>query len=334
MRFLYNKKLLARPDERPLGRLVREYGAAVWLTILLGVMALPTRAAELSAQQLGRYPMLGATVVGKRVVGVGEFGMIVSSADNGRRWTRLTTPTEETLTDVFFVEDGNGWAVGHHGTILHSADGGKNWIVQTPDKSAVDPLLGVFFIDARHGFAVGAFGLLLETSDGGKIWRNRDVGQGEMHLKAVGGDKEGRLYIAGETGSVLISSDHGATWVRTETGYKGSLWRVLVPGPESVLVFGMRGTVFRSDDKGRSWSSVETGTKAGLSAGVALTPKNIVLAGAEGTVLASRNGGRSFTAVQIDDRRGIAAAAATSSGSVLLLGRITPTTYTLTLQTP
>ena len=323
-------ELLPRgPEGEQLGRLTQELVLAILLAILIGFPPLKAIAAELSIQELGRYPLLGAAAVGKQIIVVGEFGIIASSSDAGRQWTRLKALTEETLTDVYFADELNGWVVGHHGTILHSADGGKSWIVQSPDKDALDPLLGVFFTDARHGLAVGAFGLLLETGDGGKTWSKRDIGQGEMHLKTIGGDKEGRMYIAGETGTVLVSSDSGSTWTRVETGYKGSLWGVLVVGPDSVLMYGMRGTVFRSDNRGRSWSLVETGTKAGLSAGVALTSTSIVLAGAEGTVLESRDAGHSFTTVQLNDRRGIAAAALASSGSVILLGRISPTTYTL-----
>jgi len=286
-------------------------------------------ASPISAQMLRTYPLLSAAVVGKRVVAVGEWGVVMTSTDSGEQWQRQPSPSEETLTALYFADERVGWVAGHHGTILHTKDGGSNWVKQTPDTSAVDPLLGVYFSDLQHGYAVGAFGLLLETKDGGQSWQKRDVGQADMHLKAIGG-VEGSIYIASEQGKVIRSLDGGATWQVLETGYRGSFWGVLA-NKSSVIVYGMRGTVYRSDNQGQTWEKSVTNTTVGLSAGVALSENNIVLAGAEGMVIESQDGGRNFSAFPLSDHSANNTAVALSPSSVLLLGRSVPHIYKLSV---
>ncbi len=307
-----------------------------WLLILSMLCVAPSLAwakeiwpKEIPAQDLRMYPVYDAVAVGKRIIAVGEWGLILTSADGGQKWALQQAPTEETLTEVRFIDESSGWAVGHHGTILKTTDGGATWTARTPDMQASDPLLGVYFADKEHGFTVGSFGFLLETKDGGKTWQKRDIGQGDMHLKAINGSPDGNIYIAGEQGKVLRSSDHGANWKLLQTGYKGSFWGVLVTD-KAVLLHGMRGTIYLSENRGQSWTKIASNTTVGLIAGVALSPSTIVLAGAEGTVLQSTDGGRSFTAASLADHSPINTAVPLSSSSALLLGRSVPNVFKLT----
>ncbi len=288
-------------------------------------------AKEIASADLRTYPVFDAVAVGKRIVAVGEWGGILTSVDGGQKWTLQQAPSEETLTTIRFIDENTGWAVGHHGTILKTTDGGVSWVIQTPDLQATDPLLGVYFADKDHGFAVGSFGFLLETKDGGKTWQKRDIGQGDMHLKAINGSPDGNLYIAGEQGKVLRSSDGGASWKTLQTGYKGSFWGVLA-NDKLVLMHGMRGTLYLSENRGQSWTKIPSHTTVGLIAGAMLSPTTIVLAGAEGTVLQSTDGGHSFSATSLSDHSAINAAVPLSASSALLLGRSAPNVYKLTTQ--
>ena len=38
--------------------------------------------------------------------------------------------TRETLVNIAFTNNNQGWIVGWNGTILRSSDGGKNWVEQ------------------------------------------------------------------------------------------------------------------------------------------------------------------------------------------------------------
>lgn len=288
------------------------------------LLVTPIAFAAEPASALAPVLLLDAVAAGGNVVAVGEWGTIVASPDAGRSWTWASSPTENTLTALTFVDSTHGWAVGHNGTVLATTDGGRHWADQTPNAEAVDPLLGVAFLDLTHGFATGHFGLLLETDDGGAHWHARDLGQEDAHLKAVATLPPDRVLITGENGLVLVSADAGQSFTRVATGYDGSFWGVRLLGGDTAVIFGMRGTVFRTVDGGKSWTRVPTGTTAGLSAGCVTSPDTLVLAGSEGTVLVSRDSGASFRPDGLADRRTINALAPAGSGRVLLLGRFPP----------
>jgi photosystem II stability/assembly factor-like uncharacterized protein len=233
-----------------------------------------------------RSVLLAVAHAGKRLVAVGERGIVVLSDDDGRRWRQaVAVPSSVTLTAVRFADARHGWAIGHGGVILHSRDGGEIWHKQADGRSlaaaAVDaagagaveqqraarqladdgpdkPLLDLHFHDKHHGFVVGAYNLCFETHDGGSTWTSvmprLDNPKG-LHLYAIHADG-GTLYIAGEQGLLLRSQDGGKTFVRLTSPYAGSWFSLAVPRPGVVVAAGLRGNIFVSADRGESWAAV------------------------------------------------------------------------------
>jgi len=68
--------------------------------------------------------LLASTCAGKRLVAVGECGMVTLSDDDGATWRQGKVPVSVTLTAVDFATPEKGWAVGHSGVVLHTEDGG------------------------------------------------------------------------------------------------------------------------------------------------------------------------------------------------------------------
>ena len=174
------------------------------------------------------------------------------------------------------------------------------------------PLMDVWFQDKEHGWAVGAFGTLLATEDGGSTWRDdskRLQNPDEFHLNAVTGDGAGRVFIAGEGGTMYRSKDSGLTWEALPIFYQGS-WFGLVyaPDPEVLLVFGLRGNLYRSTDFGESWDVITNDSQATIAGGSADARGRIVLVGAIGTLLQSRDGGLSFDLSTLGDRLNLSSA--------------------------
>ncbi|MEV4782976.1 WD40/YVTN/BNR-like repeat-containing protein [Burkholderia sp. LMU1-1-1.1] len=245
--------------------------------------------------------MLDADRAGKRVVAVGERGVILLSDDDGVTSRQATeVPADLTLTAVAFADERNGWAVGHGGVILHTADAGDHWELQRSDSATDQPLLTVHFRDARHGWAGGLWSLLLATSDGGKTWTNVTLappeGSKKADLNLLKIFASGRqLYIAAERGMVLHSADDGATWQYLATGSKASLWSGAASGAGTLVVGGLGGRMLRSTDGGAHWAAVEAGSASvtqlradgqGLWAGTL-----------DGRLLRSTDDGRSWSAV-------------------------------------
>ena len=88
----------------------------------------------LHLRQPQRAAILATARVGRRVVAVGERGVVLWSDDDGRSWHQAMVPVSVTLTSVSFVGEHVGWAAGHGAVILHTTDGGINWTRQYDGK--------------------------------------------------------------------------------------------------------------------------------------------------------------------------------------------------------
>lgn len=115
--------------------------------------------------------MLDATWAERRIVAVGDHGVVLLSDDQGTSFRQArSAPISAPLTGVAFANAKQGWAVGHWGAILASNDGGETWQIQRLSSEEDRPLFDVHFFNARQGVAVGLWSLVLTTDDGGATW--------------------------------------------------------------------------------------------------------------------------------------------------------------------
>jgi photosystem II stability/assembly factor-like uncharacterized protein len=237
--------------------------------------------------------MLAIARAGQRLVAVGERGIVLLSDDDGRSWQQARVPVSATLTAVQM--DGQRAAA----LALQAEEAGgrasaatRQLVEDGPDK----PFLDLHFENERTGWVVGAYNLALRTDDGGQHWHavmDRLPNPKGLHLYSVQ-TVGNALYIAGEQGLLLRSTDRGAHFEALPTPSKGTYFG-LVAGPQGqLLLYGLRGRAFLSKDGAATWSEVDTGSRASLSAGLALANGGLLLASQAGELLLSRDGGRSF----------------------------------------
>jgi len=276
--------------------------------------------AAVMARLASRTLTLDAFAVDGAYVAVGERGHILISTDGGETWQQQQVPTRTMLTGVFFHDRNLGWVVGHDSAILRTTDGGVTWELVSWAPDDENPFFDVWFSDENNGVVIGAYGGYYETTDGGETWSSRWISEDDWHLHKIARSENGRLYIAGEAGSIYRSDDDGENWVTLPTLYQGSYFGVLPLEGDSVLTFGLRGHLFRSDDAGENWEELETGTVAMLTDGQQLASGTVVITGLGGTVLTSSDGGHTFALHQQANRRGISAAVETGDGALLLVG--------------
>ncbi len=199
-----------------------------------------------------------------------------------------------TLTGVSFADAKRGWVVGHEALIAASSDGGLTWRPQFKGDNAQESFLDVLALDARHVIAVGAYGLFARTSDGGETWNRQKVIEDDYHLNRITRGPSGTLYIAGEHGTLLRSTDGGGNWQAIPAPYEGSFYGVLPLDGQRLLAHGLRGHVYQSDNDGATWVQVPTPQPVLLAAGVRLKGSALVLGGQARGLLISRDAGRSF----------------------------------------
>jgi photosystem II stability/assembly factor-like uncharacterized protein len=304
----------------------------------------------LTKQAISRLLLSDVARAGNRIVAVGDRGYVVFSDSNGESWERAKTPAGVALlTSVHFAEGNTVWATGHDSTILKSTDQGKEWTQAYSSTKDKRPLLDVLFVDANIGFAVGAYGAFYETNDAGKSWSARKVipsapkaaakpvaksvrgkqlevedevekTDEDRHLNAIVKLADGRLFIVGEAGTMLVSSDAGKTWSRVASPYKGSFFGVIQANDGAVVAFGLRGNVYRSADGLKSWSQVNVNTKASMMGATKLADGTIALAGLSGALLVSRDAGASFTPLSSGTIKALSGAVTGGPNSLLVIG--------------
>jgi hypothetical protein len=66
----------------------------------------------------GRYDTFGSQ----------DYSPIYFTMDSGSNWGAQCPYLEQSLNDIYFVDQINGWAVGSGGTILHTTNGGVSFV--------------------------------------------------------------------------------------------------------------------------------------------------------------------------------------------------------------
>lgn len=319
------------------------------------VVDLLDRPARISSRA-DRSVLLAVGRADRRLVAVGEMGILLLSDDNGATWRQVKVPTSVTLTNVRFVSANVGWVVGHGAVILHTRDGGETWARQLDgrqaaqldvdaarvrvaagdpagDRALVDaerqlkdgpdkPLLDVHFFDERNGLVVGAYGLIFATDDGGKTWRSlkqrldNPKGRHLYGIHAIGA----KVHVVGEQGALYRSIDGGGTFSEIRTPYVGTYFGALTALQGEIIVYGLRGNAFRSSDDGVSWQKVDLGLPVTLTSGVRLADGVLALVDETGRVLQSRDGGQSFKAMPVPQPSPFTGIIQAADGSLVLSG--------------
>jgi photosystem II stability/assembly factor-like uncharacterized protein len=113
------------------------------------------------------------------------------------------------LTDVYFVDDDEGWVTTYHpfhdtAAIIHTTDGGETFEVQT----TILPCNAIWMRNGQEGYAGGQSGLIYKTTNGGQNWN--------FHGTIVNTVMGISFPVTVDTGTV--SGLWGSIWGITQTG--------------------------------------------------------------------------------------------------------------------
>ena len=134
---------------------------------------------------------------------VGEFGIILKTADGGRTWTAQRAGEDlPQLYAIVFTDPATGWAVGQVGSLIHTTDGGATFsaIQATPEDLFSIAIAGL------NGVVVGNHTLLM-THDGGRNWLAGTRLPGGIWLNQVVLDSA-RAIAVGAGGTILSLNLH------------------------------------------------------------------------------------------------------------------------------
>lgn len=284
-------------------------------------------------------PVLRIARCGRRLVAVGERGVVLLSDDDGQGWQQASVPVSVTLTGVQFTSPQRGFAIGHGGVVLRTDDAGQTWrrlldgrripaLLGSPeatrqaDADGPDkPWLALHFTDDANGIVVGAFGMALETADGGQTWRSfaeRLANPRALHLYAVHRHDD-RVWIAGEQGFYAVSSDAGHRFSTLTPPYRGSFFALCPLDDDSVLLGGLRGTLLRHDG-GDQFRALAPASSQGVVQLLRLQPQaskpqSLALVDQSGRLFTARLADPQFTPVALSPARTWLAVAQAADGA-------------------
>jgi len=103
------------------------------------------------------------------------------------------------------------------------------------------------------------------------------------------------VIAVGENGTILRTTDAGASWHTVPSGTDQVLHHVQSHGPDLAVILGNSGTALKSTDGGTSWSPLSTGTTKSLFGMYYFDQEHWVVVGQAGLSMETRNGGATFS---------------------------------------
>jgi photosystem II stability/assembly factor-like uncharacterized protein len=220
-------------------------------------------------QQTGTLAWLHAIYfVGETGWAGGANGTILGTHDGGETWAQLPKPTQDSIRDIYFSDQKNGW-------MLCDRD-------QFKLKSATE---------------IPSY--LLRTNDGGRSWRRIEISgnDGQAKLVRFAFTRDGGAWLLGEAGTLLKSVDNGETWKRQPLSTKFLLLSADFLSPDLGWIVGAGVTIMQTTDGGNTWRSdsiAERVTRGRFNSAAFVDPKFGWVVGDAGRVYATVDGGRTW----------------------------------------
>lgn len=284
---------------------------------LLILFSFNVSAATWSRQTSGTLGWLHAVFFLDRKTGwaVGSKGSLLTTVDGGMTWKIQPRPTEDSLQDVYFSNEENGWLVCEANIyelktseaprtyLLHTEDGGATWEkvdINGDDKrwGNVDTrLTRVIFSRGGHGWVFGEAGTAYTTSDAGKTWKRVQLPTRYLLLGGAFVDND-RGWLVGAGATILQTSDGGDTWHLSRLGDMRGVRFTSASFVDNRLgwAVGTGGRILRTVNGGRTWQEQTSGVTIDLLDVKFLNDLEGWAVGAGGTVIRTFDGGLHWSA--------------------------------------
>jgi photosystem II stability/assembly factor-like uncharacterized protein len=235
----------------------------------------------------------------------GDGGLVLHTEDGGRRWVRQNVATGESVNDIYFRNEENGYLLAAT-QIFNTEDGGASWQVSTrflPQTfgGAEPDLYSVRFTSKKRGWIVGSLsrgqnvvdGLVLFTDNGGASWQRQPIPVRDelIHLD-FDGDRRG--WIVGNGGRILYTRDGGETWALQTSGTTAALYHVDFQGGDDGWAVGERGTILRTQNGGQTWRVMPSPVHSTLLSVKFVNGDEGWIVGRGGIILRSDDGGQTW----------------------------------------
>ncbi len=212
-------------------------------------------------------------------------------------WERVVHRTEFTLWDVAFADSLRGSIVGDYGVIMRTTAGGNSWTQQlSSDQFA---FRNIHYFDDSTGVAAGFRGTFHRTTDAGASWTRIPLPDDRTYpgMAVVGGT----VWLSGEEGRILKSTDRGSTWTTLESGVDVMLGSISFADAHHGWCASVQRTLLHTSDGGTTWKEQPLDSFLPVSTVCARTPQECWLAGYHGLLMRTTDGGANWQRIPAYD---------------------------------
>ena len=202
----------------------------------------------------------------------GEHGVLFRTDDRGATWTTLSSGTYETINDIYFLDDANGWIVGDGGFLKATADSGNTWTFVPTPLFGFNNLQSLDFQGTLglNPYLVGEFGSAQYSTNYGANWWAISTGTGETINRVRFGTFNAGL-MAGDSGFIYRSYDGGGNWTHDASPVAVDLFGIAYASDTTAFICGDSGVILRSNI---DISSVQQHETSSFSTSVYPNPTN------------------------------------------------------------
>tara|TARA_R110002110_G_scaffold105212_1_gene264716 strand:- start:7395 stop:8342 length:948 start_codon:yes stop_codon:yes gene_type:complete len=211
------------------------------------------------ANPVRRFDMFQAAAQGAGlIVVVSSMGSAVVSDDNGNTWNRSELPGRPSLIDVTACSDGSLFALDTQRRIWQLMDEGTGW-----ESSAIDTTENTLSIHCAPDdtlWVSASFSTLYSRAANEEGWREFSLYE-DLQFTAVRFVDASTGFAVGEFGTVLVTTDGGASWDAAEPVPNEFYPMAADFMDESTgWVGGLDGVIWQTRDGAQSWERQSTPT--------------------------------------------------------------------------
>lgn len=216
---------------------------------------------------------------------VGFEGKIYRTHNGGSNWNLYQLARYQPLHDIFMVNEEDGYVCGGDGFALgyiyQTHDGGNFWSIDTFPQE----LRSIFFTGESTGFAAG-YGVIFKTNNGGESWQLTDAA-GDFFQSVTFTDEQ-TGYAVGYEGSILKTTDAGASWSKIRNGnilFQATwhLHEVAFRSSATGYIIGEKGCFLKTTDAGEHWEEIKNAPEINFH-GIFLSDEGGYLCGEGGKI--------------------------------------------------
>ncbi|MBU0692921.1 T9SS type A sorting domain-containing protein [bacterium] len=219
------------------------------------------------------------------IVACGNSGKILRIVGENINFTTLEI---QSLRDIEFVDDMEGYVVGDVGIVGKTMDGGLSW--QIVDAGASNLRLnGVAFADPQQAIIGGLSYSLYRTTELGQEWESVSPGV-PPQFNSVSFANQELGFCLNEQDELLKTTNGGVNWFLHPFSATFGLYCLRFSSETDLWIVGAQGAVYHSEDAGESWNTVIVPANGGLR-DIAFFGTHIWMTGDNGTVIHSADNG-------------------------------------------